>query len=85
MQTRWQSMVEAFLNTLTGYIISVVAQVLIFPHYGIHLGLGENMQIVAIFTFISIVRSYFWRRLFNHLHRPKGLGDHHGRDQVHHG
>ena len=39
MQTRWQSMVEAFLNTLTGYIISVVAQVLIFPHYGIHLGL----------------------------------------------
>ena len=55
MQTRWQSMVEAFLNTLTGYIISVVAQVLIFPHYGVHLGLGENMQIVAIFTAISIV------------------------------
>ena len=64
-------MVEAFLNTLTGYIISVVAQVLIFPHYGVHLGLGENMQIVAIFTFISIVRSYFWRRFFNHRHRPK--------------
>lgn len=73
MQTRWQSMVEAFLNTLTGYIISVVAQVLIFPHYGIHLGLGENMQIVAIFTAISIVRSYFWRRFFNRRHRPKGL------------
>ena len=71
MQTRWQSMVEAFLNTLTGYIISVVAQVLIFPHYGIHLGLGENMQIVAIFTAISIVRSYFWRRFFNRRHRPK--------------
>lgn len=71
MQTRWQSMVEAFLNTLSGYIISVVAQVLIFPHYGIHLGLGENMQIVAIFTAISIVRSYVWRRFFNHRHRPK--------------
>ena len=71
MQTRWQSMVEAFLNTLTGYIISVVAQVLIFPHYGIHLGLGENMQIVTIFTAIGIVRSYFWRRFFNHRHRPK--------------
>lgn len=85
MQTRWQSMVEAFLNTLTGYVISVIAQVLIFPHYGVHLSLGENLQIVAIFTFISIVRSYFWRRLFNHLHRPKGLGDRHGRDQVHHG
>ena len=83
MQTRWQSMVEAFLNTLTGYIISVVAQVLIFPHYGIHLSLGANMKIVAIFTAISIVRGYFWRRLFNHLHRPKAWENRHGRDQVH--
>ena len=78
-------MVEAFLNTLTGYIISVIAQVLLFPACGVQLGLAENMQIVAIFTAISIVRSYFWRRLFNRLHRPKGLGGHHGRDQVHHG
>lgn len=71
MQTRLQSLIEAFLNTLTGYLISVLAQLVIFPWYGIHLSLGQNMQIVALFTVISIVRSYFWRRLFNHLHRPR--------------
>ncbi len=70
MQTRLQSMIEAGLNTLTGYIISVIAQLFIFPLYGLHASLSQNMQIVAIFTAISIVRSYFWRRLFNHLHRP---------------
>ena len=71
MQTKTQSLIEAFLNTLSGYLISVLVQVLLFPAYGVHLGLAENMQIVAIFTAISIVRSYFWRRFFNHRHRPK--------------
>lgn len=71
MQTRLQSMIEAGLNTLTGYIISVLTQLFIFPLYGLHATLSQNLQIVAIFTAISIVRSYFWRRLFNHLHRPR--------------
>lgn len=71
MQSRLQSLIEAFFNTLTGYLISVIAQVLIFPHYGVHLSLGANMEIVAVFTLISIVRSYFWRRLFNHIHRAR--------------
>lgn len=71
MQSRLQSLIEAFFNTLTGYLISVIAQVLIFPHYGIHLSLGTNMEIVAVFTLISIVRSYFWRRLFNHIHSAR--------------
>jgi hypothetical protein len=71
MQTRWQSILETFLNTLTGYIISVIAQLVIFPLYGLHASLNDNMQIVALFTAISIVRSYFWRRLFNHLHHPR--------------
>lgn len=71
MQTRWQSILETLLNTLTGYIISVIAQLVIFPLYGLHATLSQNLQIVALFTAISIVRSYFWRRLFNHLHRPR--------------
>lgn len=71
MQTRCQSLIEAGLNTLTGYIISVVTQVLVFPLFGVHLALGQNMVLVGVFTAISIVRSYVWRRIFNHLHRPR--------------
>lgn len=71
MQTRRQSLIEAGLNTLTGYIISVVTQVLVFPLFGVHLALGQNMVLVGVFTAISIVRSYVWRRIFNHLHRPR--------------
>lgn len=74
MQSRLSSLVEALLNTFTGYVISVIAQVLLFPHFGVHLSLGQNMKIVAIFTAISIVRSYCWRRLFNHIHREARHG-----------
>lgn len=65
MQTRRESLVEALLNTATGYIISVWVQIQVFPLYGVHLDLGDNMQLVAIFTFVSIVRSYLWRRYYN--------------------
>ena len=68
MQSKLQSLLEALANTATGYIISVITQVYLFPLFGIHLPLHTNMLIVAIFTAISIVRSYLWRRLFNHLH-----------------
>lgn len=65
MQTRRSSLVEAFLNTMSGYVLSVFVQIHLFPLYGIHLSLGDNLGIVAIFTAISIVRSYLWRRIFN--------------------
>ena len=71
MQTKTQSLIEAFLNTLSGYLISVLVQVLLFPAYGVHLSLGDNMQLVAIFTAVSIVRSYFWRRYYNHRHSKR--------------
>lgn len=78
MQTKTQSLVEAFLNTLSGYVISVIVQVTLFPFFGIHLPLHTNMVIVAIFTAISIVRSYLWRRYFNRRHLGASYG--HERD-----
>jgi membrane protein implicated in regulation of membrane protease activity len=65
VQTKTQSLIEACLNTATGFALSVVVQVLVFPLYGVHLSLGTNMQLVAIFTAVSILRSYWWRRFFN--------------------
>lgn len=70
MQTKLQSLLEALWNTFIGYLISVGVQVWLLPMCGVHLPLAHNMQIVAIFTAISILRSFVVRRFFNHRHRP---------------
>jgi hypothetical protein len=69
MQTRWQSLLEATLNIVIGSLVSLVVQRLVFPLYGIQITLAQDIQIVAIFTVVSIARSYLLRRFFNRLHR----------------
>ncbi len=49
---------------LVGYGIAVVTQILIFPVFRLHTTLGQNLQMGAAFTGISIVRSSVQRRLF---------------------
>lgn len=66
-QTRKASLAESLLNVAIGYGVALASQVLVFPLFGIHIGLGTNVAIGAIFTVISIVRSYVIRRLFEAL------------------
>lgn len=65
MQTRLTSFVEASLNTMSGFIISYGLGVLIYPWFGLSVTLEQNFWIVVIFTVVSVIRSYVWRRLFN--------------------
>ena len=65
MQSRKMSFVESLFNVMIGYGIAVTSQQLVFPWFGIHTTIKESMHIGAIFTIISIVRSYLVRRLFN--------------------
>lgn len=65
MQSRKRSMAEAVANVAVGYVIAILAQMAIFPLFGIRLLLGDNMAIGAIFTIVSLVRSYALRRAFN--------------------
>lgn len=65
MQSRLHSFVEALTNIAIGFVVSLVSQMLIFPMYGIHIPLAQDVQIVTYFTGISIVRSYALRRWFN--------------------
>lgn len=64
-QSKRHSALEVLLSTAIGYIASVTAQVLVFPLYGINVSLLENMSLVLMFTFISVIRGYWVRRLFN--------------------
>jgi len=66
-QSRRMSLTESFANVAIGYGIAVAAQVAVFPLFGIHIGLGDDLVLGAVFTVISLVRSYVLRRVFEHL------------------
>jgi len=64
MQSRWMSLVESVANVLVGYIVAVTTQYLVFPLFGLHATLSQNLVIGLIFTGGSLVRSYLLRRTF---------------------
>lgn len=69
-QSRVASLAESVMNVLIGYGVALASQLAIFPMFGIHLPLSDNLAIGAWFTLISLVRSYAIRRWFNaRLHR----------------
>ena len=64
-QSRAMSGAESVANVAIGYGVAVASQLVIFPLFGVHLPLSDNLLIGAWFTAISLVRSYAVRRLFN--------------------
>jgi len=71
MQTRRQSFFESCINVAIGYGVALLSQIIVFPMFGINAEISTNLAIGAIFTAISIARSYVVRRAFNHLHGTK--------------
>lgn len=64
-QTRLESLIEAIMNVIIGYLVALASQLLIFPIFDIHVSLIDNLLIGAWFTGVSLVRSYVIRRWFN--------------------
>lgn len=67
-QSHRMSMLESVINVAVGYGVALGAQVVIFPLFGIHVGLATQAKIGVAFTGVSLVRSYLLRRLFDELH-----------------
>ncbi|TAN72321.1 MAG: hypothetical protein EPN20_03815 [Magnetospirillum sp.] len=63
-QSRRMSLVEAAANVVIGYAIAVATQVMVFPIFGIRISLADDMLIGLVFLVVSLVRSYWLRRLF---------------------
>ncbi|WP_028030719.1 DUF7220 family protein [Gemmobacter nectariphilus] len=63
-QSRLMSLVESLANVIIGYGVAVVTQILIFPVFGLHTTLAENLKMGAVFTVVSIARSFALRRVF---------------------
>lgn len=58
------SLVESLANVAVGYGLAVGTQMLVFPLFGLHTTLEQNLTIGAILTVESIARSFALRRLF---------------------
>lgn len=64
-QSRLGSLAETTVSMFVGFWLSVAVQAVVFPMFGYTLPLHSNMAIVAIFTIVSMIRSYALRRIFN--------------------
>jgi hypothetical protein len=74
MQTKLGSFLEVSCNVLSGLLTANLTWIyIVAPIYGFTNGKHEILMINLIFTVVSIIRGYFWRRLFNWLEK-KGYG-----------
>lgn len=65
-QSKTKSLVEQLLNIGSGFIVSLIVWIyIIAPIWNIDVTMSDNLNITLIFTAISVVRGYLWRRLFN--------------------
>ena len=46
-QSRRMSMVEAITNVALGYALAVATQIVVFPWFGLHPSLGENLVLIV--------------------------------------
>ncbi len=80
-QSRRMSLVESLANVAIGYGVAVLSQQLVFPLFALHTTLVENLMIGAIFTVVSISRSFALRRLFEAIRVANHCGDHAGHEE----
>lgn len=48
-QSRVMSLVESVANVVVGYGVAVVTQILIFPIFGLHTTLAQNLKMGLVF------------------------------------
>jgi len=63
-QSRAMSLAESCTNVAVGYGLAVTVQLVIFPWFGLPARLHDALAMGAIFTVVSIARSYVLRRAF---------------------
>ena len=68
-QSRAMSLVESVANVIVGYGVAVITQILIVPVFGLQTTLAQNLKMGAVFTIVSLGRSYALRRLFERWRR----------------
>lgn len=68
-QKKSHSLVESITNTVVGYLINFVANLVVLPMFGFHITALQSLKLSIVFVLISVARGYFIRRFFNLCHR----------------
>lgn len=68
-QSKRSSLIESFLNQFSGLVISLLLFQYIIGPYMLEITptWSDNISVTLVFTLVSVVRSYLFRRLFNRL------------------
>lgn len=72
-QQKKHSLLEAGLSTAIGFVIAFLANLIILPQFGFTPTFVQNFWLTVFFTVVSVIRSYYVRRLFNWLHTKEIL------------
>jgi len=56
--------IESMIDVGSGFFLSILIKITIFPLFDLHPTIFENFQIAIIFTVVSMTRSALWRRFF---------------------
>ena len=56
--------IESIIDVGSGFFLSIIIQITIFPLFDLHPTIFENFYIALIFTVVSMTRSTLWRRYF---------------------
>ena len=67
MRGNVRSLVESTIDIGTGFILALLIQMYIFPIFDLHPSIEIGIKLSLIFTVVSILRSWFWRTMFNKL------------------
>ena len=59
-----KDVIESVIDVGSGFFLSILIQLTIFPLFNMHPTIFENIQIALIFTVVSMTRSALWRRFF---------------------
>ena len=73
-QSKSGSALESFVNIAGGFGVAVLAQMTIFPWFGVIVQPQEHVAIALCFSVVSFARSYAFRRLFNMIQVRKDNG-----------
>jgi len=55
---------ESVIDVGSGFFLSIIIQLTVFPLFDLHPTIFENFYIAIIFTVVSMTRSTLWRRYF---------------------
>ena len=66
-QSRRMSLIEALSNVAIGYGVAVLTQIAVFPLFALQVSLGDDLLIGALFTLVSVARSFAVRRMFERM------------------